>query len=111
MLPAIRRHLPTTRGHGELQAVYLHLEDNFTSLPLPKFLSPADLRSVVRLAPLIAIDLIIRNRQEEVLLGLCNNEPAKGFYFVPGGMILKNERLRDAFARLWKNETLQALGF
>ena len=34
-----------------------------------------------------------------------NNEPAKGSYFVPGGMILKNERLRDAFARLLKTET------
>jgi len=70
-----------------------------------KFLSLADLSTVVRLAPLVAIDLIIRNRDGEVLLGLRNNEPAKGFYFVPGGMILKNERLGEAFARLVKNET------
>ena len=68
-------------------------------------LSHADLRAVVRLAPLVAIDLIIRNARHEVLLGLRNNEPAKGFYFVPGGMVLKNERLREAFARLVKNET------
>ena len=34
-----------------------------------------------------------------------NNEPAKGFYFVPGGMILKNERLEQAFARLLETET------
>jgi len=71
----------------------------------PAFLSHADLRTVIRLAPLVAIDLIIRNAQGEILLGLRNNEPAKGFYFVPGGMILKNERLGDAFARLLKNET------
>ena len=70
-----------------------------------KFLSLADLSTVVRLAPLVAIDLIIRNGDGEVLLGLRNNEPAKGFYFVPGGMILKNERLGEAFARLVKNET------
>jgi len=70
-----------------------------------KFLSLADLSTVVRLAPLVAIDLIIRNGDGEVLLGLRNNEPAKGFYFVPGGMILKNERLSEAFARLVKNET------
>ena len=68
-------------------------------------LNHADLSTVVRLAPLVAIDLIIRNGSDEVLLGLRNNEPAKGFYFVPGGMILKNERLRDAFARFVKNET------
>ena len=71
--------------------------------PVP--LSHADLATVVRLAPLVAIDLIIRNARDEVLLGLRNNEPASGFYFVPGGMIFKNERLHDAFARLLKNET------
>jgi colanic acid biosynthesis protein WcaH len=63
------------------------------------------LRHVVRLAPLVAIDLVIRNARNEVLLGLRNNEPAKGWYFVPGGMILKNEPLRDAFARILKRET------
>ena len=56
-------------------------------------------------ATFVAIDLIIRNGQRQVLLGLRNNERAKGSYFVPGGMILKNERLRDAFARLLKTET------
>jgi colanic acid biosynthesis protein WcaH len=71
----------------------------------PTPLSHADLSTVVRLAPLIAIDLIIRNARNEILLGLRNNEPAKGFYFVPGGMILKNERLHEAFVRLLKNET------
>jgi len=78
--------------------------------PLPKqqqpaYLSHDDLRQVVRLAPLVAIDLIIRNPRNEVLLGMRNNEPAKGWYFVPGGMILKNEPLRDAFTRILKSET------
>jgi colanic acid biosynthesis protein WcaH len=63
-----------------------------------RFLSHAELDTVIRFAPLIAIDLIIRNARGEVLLGLRKNEPAKGRYFVPGGMILKNERLADAFA-------------
>jgi colanic acid biosynthesis protein WcaH len=71
----------------------------------PAFLSNADFRSVVRLAPLISIDLIIRNPRDEVLLGLRNNEPAKDTYFVPGGIVLKNERLADAFARILKGET------
>ncbi len=73
--------------------------------PAPTLLSHADLHTVVRLAPLIAIDFIIRNPRRDVLLGLRNNEPAKGSYFVPGGMILKNERLTDAFARILKRET------
>jgi GDP-mannose mannosyl hydrolase len=69
------------------------------------FLSHAELDTVIRLAPLIAIDLIIRNAGDDVLLGLRKNEPAKDRYFVPGGMILKDERLAEAFARLMKNET------
>jgi colanic acid biosynthesis protein WcaH len=71
----------------------------------PGPLSLADLSVVVRLAPLIAIDLIIRNPCGQVLLGLRNNEPAKGCYFVPGGSIRKGERLREAFTRILKDET------
>jgi colanic acid biosynthesis protein WcaH len=74
-------------------------------LPRPAPLSPADFRTVVRLAPLVSIDLLIRNPRDEVLLGLRANEPAKGFYFVPGGIVLKHEQLRDAFARILKRET------
>jgi len=70
----------------------------------PALLSHTDLHTVVRLAPLISIDFIIRNPRRDVLLGWRNNEPAKGSYFVPGGMILKNERMADAFARLLKRE-------
>lgn len=74
-------------------------------LPRPALLSPADFHTVVRLAPLVSVDLIIRNPQGEILLGLRANEPAKGFYFVPGGIVLKHERLRDAFTRILKRET------
>jgi colanic acid biosynthesis protein WcaH len=75
------------------------------SVTPPSLLSHADLHTVVRLAPLVAIDFIIRNPRHDVLLGLRNNEPAKGSYFVPGGIILKNERMADAFARILKRET------
>ena len=74
-------------------------------LPRPAPLSPADFRTVVRLAPLVSIDLIIRNPLGEILLGLRANEPAKGSYFVPGGVVLKHERLREAFTRILKRET------
>jgi colanic acid biosynthesis protein WcaH len=70
-----------------------------------RFLNHDDLGTVIRLAPLIAIDFVIRNARDEVLLGLRNNEPAKDRYFVPGGMVLKDERLADAFSRLLKTET------
>lgn len=55
---------------------------------------------VVKRAPLVSIDLIVRDTNERVLLGLRNNEPARGFWFVPGGVIHKNERIAQAFARI-----------
>jgi colanic acid biosynthesis protein WcaH len=63
-------------------------------------LNYVDYRTAVRLAPLVSLDLIIRNHENKVLLGLRNNDPAKDYYFVPGGSILKNERLSEAFMRV-----------
>src|SRR5258708_1070297 len=68
-------------------------------------LNHADLSTVVRLTPLVSIDLVIRDPSDRVLLGLRANELAKGFYFVPGGGVWKDERLPDAYARILKSET------
>jgi len=59
-----------------------------------------DFKTVVSSTPLISIDLIIENDAGEILLGYRNNKPAQGFWFVPGGRILKNETLAQAFKRL-----------
>ena len=69
-----------------------------------KRLNQSDFNLVVRLAPLVSIDLIIRDSENRVFLGLRNNEPAKDFYFVPGGIILKDEPIEDAFARIMQRE-------
>lgn len=61
-------------------------------------------KSVIQHTPLISIDLIVRNEQGEVLLGKRVNAPAKGYWFVPGGRVRKNETLDDAFVRLMKEE-------
>jgi colanic acid biosynthesis protein WcaH len=39
-----------------------------------------------------------------VLVGFRTNEPAKGKWFVPSGLVRKYERLADAFARIVKTE-------
>ncbi|HTV32103.1 MAG TPA: GDP-mannose mannosyl hydrolase [Methylocella sp.] len=75
--------------------------------PLPK----DDFAHIVRYAPLISIDLIIRDPEGKVLLGLRANEPAKDTYFVPGGIIRKNETIREAFARILKAETGLTVAF
>lgn len=72
-------------------------------MSVPK-LSREDFINVVRNAPLVSIDLVLRNSRGEVLLGLRRNEPAAGFWFVPGGSIRKGERLDDAYERVAKDE-------
>ncbi len=55
---------------------------------------------VVERTPLISIDLVVVDSNQRVLCGWRVNQPARGFWFVPGGRILKDELLDDAFARI-----------
>jgi len=59
---------------------------------------------VITATPLISIDLIIKNSQNQYLVGLRHNRPAKGCWFVPGGRIRKDESIGSAFLRLTMNE-------
>lgn len=68
--------------------------------PLPQKL----FASIVKHAPLIAVDLVIQNESGEVLLGLRRNAPARGFWFVPGGRIFKNEPIANAANRIVREE-------
>jgi len=68
------------------------------------FLGPAIFQQVVEATPLVSIDLVVRDAKGRVLLGLRRNRPAREFWFVPGGRVLKNERLDEAFLRLTFDE-------
>jgi colanic acid biosynthesis protein WcaH len=68
------------------------------------FLDAITFKHVIGNTPLVSIDLIVQNSKGEVLLGQRNNRPAQGYWFVPGGRILKNESLTAAFSRLTINE-------
>lgn len=63
-----------------------------------------DFLSVVTHAPLVSIDLIAHDSEGRFLLGRRVNEPARGYWFVPGGRIYKNETLEQAFARITEAE-------
>ena len=65
-----------------------------------QWLAPEDFDNVVRLTPLVAIDLIVRSADGRILVGRRKNEPAKGSFFAPGGRISKNETLAAAFRRI-----------
>jgi len=59
---------------------------------------------IIQNTPLISIDLIVTNHENQVLLGKRVNEPAKNFWFVPGGRIYKDESLEQAYKRIVQNE-------
>jgi len=70
------------------------------------FLEKQIFTTVIDSTPLVSIDLLIEDKHGQILLGYRNNRPAQGYWFVPGGRILKDESMDDAFKRL----TLAELG-
>ncbi|MCK9396646.1 MAG: NUDIX domain-containing protein [Methylobacter sp.] len=59
---------------------------------------------VVKNTPLVALGLVIRSKDNALLMGMRVNEPAAGWWFVPGGRIRKDESIEDAFLRITKAE-------
>lgn len=59
--------------------------------------------TIVRNVPLVSVDLVVEH-EGGIDLGRRTNEPAKGEWFVPGGTVLKDERLVDAVARVAREE-------
>ena len=73
-------------------------------------LNNSEFKSLIKNAPLFSIDLVLINDQQQILLGLRKNPPAKDFWFVPGGRVYKNETLTQAFARISKSELGREFG-
>ena len=67
------------------------------------FLSTSEFSKVVRNTPLVSIDLCII-KGKKILLAKRNNSPAKNFFFVPGGRIMKSETKNNAVKRILKKE-------
>ncbi len=84
-------------------------------MPMPtknsQKLSDKDFKELIDKAPLVSIDIIVQNNKGEVLVGLRTNKPAQNYWFVPGGRILKNEKLEEAFVRITSNELNADLEF
>jgi GDP-mannose mannosyl hydrolase len=54
--------------------------------------------------PIVCVDCLAVNGAGEYLLVKGNNEPLKGEFWLPGGRVLKNERLVDAVHRKMSEE-------
>jgi colanic acid biosynthesis protein WcaH len=63
-------------------------------------LSAEEFKGVAQRTPLIALDLVAHNAEGRILVGKRRNSPAKGFWFVPGGRVFKDERLEVALGRV-----------
>lgn len=70
----------------------------------PKRLSFAEFKHIYTRVPRLCVEVIIQNNKKEVLLTERNIEPLKGQWHIPGGTVLKNERLEDAVKRVAKEE-------
>lgn len=70
-----------------------------------------DFKQIIKNTPLVSIDLVIEDPDGRILLGWRSNAPAKGYWFVPGGRIVKDEHFGDAFQRIAKTELGLKLSF
>ena len=59
---------------------------------------------LIKNGPLIAMDIIISDKNKNILLGYRTNNPAINTWFVPGGCIRKNETFNLAHERITYNE-------
>lgn len=55
-------------------------------------------------APRLALNLLVKNQKGEVLLARRAIPPQKGAWHYPGTFLLKNEKISECLARLFKNE-------
>ena len=62
-----------------------------------------DWETIVANVPIVSVDLLIRY-EGGLLFGKRTNEPAKGYWFIPGGRVHKCETRREAVHRVAKKE-------
>lgn len=71
---------------------------------IARMLTEDTFKTIVASTPLVSIDLLVRDLQGKILLGKRVNRPAQGAWFVPGGRVLKDEPIEQAYMRLLKIE-------
>ncbi len=71
---------------------------------MKKPITPEMFKKFLAVLPIATINIAIL-RDDEVLLVKRLNEPAKGYWYTPGGIILKGESLKGSVLRICKEET------
>ncbi len=61
-------------------------------------------KEILKTIPFVCVDVVIKNG-DSFFLAKRKNQPAQGQWFLPGGRVLKNEKLADAALRKMSQET------
>jgi colanic acid biosynthesis protein WcaH len=61
-------------------------------------------KKIVDVLPILCVDIVIKHKGEFLLVKR-NNKPMKGKFWVPGGRVLKTEKIEQAVKRKVKEET------
>lgn len=67
------------------------------------WISEENWKVIVANVPIVSVDLLVRY-EGGLLFGKRTNEPAKGYWFVPGGRVAKCETRTEAVQRIAKEE-------
>lgn len=71
---------------------------------MKKPITPEMFQKFLAVLPIATVNVAII-KDDKVLLVKRLNEPAKGYWYTPGGIILKGESLEDSVLRVCKEET------
>lgn len=66
-------------------------------------ISDEDWKTIVANIPIVSVDLLVRYNGG-LLFGKRTNEPAKGYWFIPGGRVQKGETRSEAVHRIGEEE-------
>jgi colanic acid biosynthesis protein WcaH len=67
------------------------------------WISEENWKTIVAKVPIVSVDLLVRY-EDRLLFGKRTNEPAKGYWFLPGGRVQKGETRSKAVDRIAKEE-------
>ena len=72
-------------------------------------ISDKEYKKIVELVPILCVDIILRHNNKYVLVKR-NNEPLKGFHWVIGGRLLKDESVWEGAMRKVREEVGVGVG-
>lgn len=87
----------------------MNLDANFKIMDKKFPLNPEEFQSIYNKVPRLRVDLVIKD-EKGIVLSKRLIDPMKGFWHLPGGTVLRKEKLQNAVKRVAKDELGLAVG-